>query len=60
MQILTVGATDVMDNIAYFSNFGSCVDLFAPGVDIISAEHQADNATIAYDGTSMACPHVSG
>ena len=60
IQVLTVGATSVKDKVAYFSNFGSCVDIFAPGVDIISAETDTESASGASSGTSMACPHVSG
>ncbi|SDL49518.1 S8 family peptidase [Nonomuraea jiangxiensis] len=55
---VAVGANDGGDAIADFSNRGSLVDLFAPGVDIESAV--PDNATAVYSGTSMATPHVAG
>ncbi|MEO7674181.1 MAG: S8 family serine peptidase [Pyrinomonadaceae bacterium] len=57
---ITVGASDISDNRAGFSNFGSCVDLFAPGVSIISAWSWSDVATNVSSGTSMASPHVAG
>ncbi|MFL5274057.1 MAG: S8 family serine peptidase [Anaeromyxobacteraceae bacterium] len=59
-QALTVGASDAIDVRAPFSNFGSCVDLFAPGVDITSAWATGDAATNTISGTSMATPHVAG
>lgn len=57
---ITVGATDVNDARAYFSNFGACVDVFAPGQDIPSAWHTTSVATATISGTSMASPHVAG
>ena len=57
---LTVGATDSTDRRASFSNYGSCVDLFAPGVGITAAWHKGDTATNTISGTSMASPHVAG
>jgi subtilisin family serine protease len=54
---LTVGATDRTDRRASFSNYGSCLDLFAPGVAITS-DWLTDTNTIS--GTSMAAPHVAG
>jgi len=57
---ITVGATDKSDDRAWFSNFGSCVDLFAPGVGVKSSWATSDTATYTIDGTSMATPHVSG
>jgi subtilisin family serine protease len=57
---LTTGATDVNDNEGSFSNYGSCVDILAPGVDITSAWMTSDNATLTISGTSMATPHVTG
>ena len=59
-QALTVGATDRSDARATFSNFGACLDIFAPGVGIVSAFNASDSATASYSGTSMAAPHVAG
>lgn len=56
----TVGATDSTDVRAWFSNWGTCVDWFAPGVDITSAWATADDATFTASGTSMASPHTAG
>jgi subtilisin family serine protease len=57
---LTVGASDSKDAPASFSNYGSCVDLFAPGVGITSAWLGNATATNTISGTSMATPHVTG
>jgi subtilisin family serine protease len=57
---ITVGATGSTDARASFSNFGSCLDIFAPGVSIQSAWHTSNTATNTISGTSMASPHVAG
>lgn len=57
--VLTVGAVDWTDTEADFSNYGSCLDLHAPGVQIISTSHLG-GAGVSKDGTSMAAPHVAG
>ena len=57
---LTVGSTQDNDNRSNFSNFGSCVDIFAPGTDITAAWHTSNAATNTISGTSMAAPHVAG
>ncbi|HYR11515.1 MAG TPA: S8 family peptidase, partial [Longimicrobium sp.] len=57
-EALTVGASNANDQKAWFSKFGSCVDLFAPGEGITSAWIGGGTNTI--DGTSMASPHVAG
>ncbi|XP_063964815.1 aqualysin-1-like [Lytechinus pictus] len=59
-EAITVGATGINDRRAYFSNYGSCVDLFAPGVNIPSASISGKEYTLTISGTSMACPHVAG
>ena len=57
---ITVGATTSSDARASYSNYGSCLDIFAPGSSITSAWHTSDTATNTIDGTSMAAPHVGG
>lgn len=57
---ITVAASDINDVRAGFSNFGNCVDIYGPGVDIRGASHLADNAFVHFQGTSMASPHVAG
>jgi subtilisin family serine protease len=57
---ITVGATDINDGFAYFSNYGSCVDINAPGVSITSDWYSSNTATNTISGTSMATPHVAG
>lgn len=59
-KAITVGATDEFDDEAWFSNYGSCVDIYAPGDFITSAWYTSDSATNTISGTSMAAPHVAG
>ncbi|MFF3246500.1 S8 family peptidase [Streptomyces sp. NPDC002870] len=59
-EAITVGATDSSDRRASFSNYGTCLDLFAPGVNITSAWKTNDTATNTISGTSMATPHTAG
>jgi len=57
---ITVGSTTTTDARSSFSNFGTCLDLFAPGSSILSSWFSSDTATATLSGTSMASPHVAG
>ncbi|HEX2721308.1 MAG TPA: S8 family peptidase [Gemmatimonadaceae bacterium] len=59
-EAMTIGASDMNDVRASFSNYGSCVDWFAPGVDITSSWFSSATATAVLSGTSMAAPHTAG
>jgi subtilisin family serine protease len=59
-EAITAGATTMGDVRSSFSNYGICVDLFAPGSAITSAWFDSDTATRTINGTSMASPHVAG
>ncbi len=56
----TIGATTSSDTRSSFSNFGTCVDTFAPGSSITSTWNSSDTATNTISGTSMASPHAAG
>jgi len=58
-QVLTVAASDINDVMARFSNGGPCVDLFAPGVAVVSTDFRSVGTAVV-SGTSMAAPHVTG
>ena len=60
LKSISVAATKRNDQSAFFSNLGSCVDVFAPGTDIKSAGIDCDSCLATKSGTSMACPHVAG
>ncbi|MEU3143443.1 S8 family peptidase [Streptomyces sp. NPDC006999] len=59
-EAITVGATTSSDARASYSNYGSVLDIFAPGSSITSGWHTGDSATNTISGTSMASPHVAG
>ena len=59
-MVYTVGSTTRSDQRSSFSNYGSCVDIFAPGSSITSTWIGGTTSTNTISGTSMACPHVSG
>lgn len=59
-KAVTVGASSLADARAYFSNHGKCVDIFAPGLNILSTWIGSNFATNTISGTSMASPHICG
>lgn len=59
-QAITVGASALDDSRAYFSNYGTCNDIFAPGLSILSTWIGSPYATNTISGTSMASPHIAG
>ncbi|KAJ6264933.1 Aqualysin-1 [Drechslerella dactyloides] len=60
LPIFNVGATDPSDGKASFSNFGPCVNIHAPGTNILSTNSKDNQSSRVLQGTSMACPAVSG
>ncbi|KAK3943100.1 serine protease [Diplogelasinospora grovesii] len=59
-KAVTVGASALDDSRAYFSNYGKCTDIFAPGLSILSTWIGSKYATNTISGTSMASPHICG
>jgi len=57
---ITVGATAQGNQVAGFSNYGACTNIWAPGFSILSNSPESDTATAQKSGTSMACPQVAG
>lgn len=57
---VTVGSTTSTDSRSSFSNYGTCLDIYAPGSSITSAWYNSNSATNTISGTSMASPHVAG
>lgn len=57
---ITVGATDMVDYRSWWTNYGSCIDIYAPGMSIVSAAAGTGNGSVSFNGTSMASPHVAG
>jgi len=58
--VISVGATTSRDMRASFSNYGQCVDIQAPGAEIVSSNFQSNDGLAVLSGTSMAAPHVAG
>jgi subtilisin family serine protease len=56
--VMSVAATDIHEQEASFSNYVNCVDIWAPGVDVLSTA--IGGGTVSFSGTSMASPHVAG
>ncbi len=59
-RAVTVSSTQKSDAKVGYANYGTCVDLFAPGLDIVSAGITSDTSSATMGGTSMAAPHVAG
>ncbi|KAE8372860.1 peptidase S8/S53 domain-containing protein [Aspergillus bertholletiae] len=59
-KAITVGASTLQDERAYFSNYGKCTDIFAPGLNILSTWIGSKHAVNTISGTSMASPHIAG
>ena len=59
-NVITVGSSDITDTKSYFSNYGVCVDVFAPGSSIRSSWFSQNDAYNILNGTSMSSPHVAG
>lgn len=59
-KVITVGASTISDARAYFSNYGKCVDIFAPGLNVLSTYIGSPTASATLSGTSMASPHICG
>lgn len=57
---ITVGAIDSSWAIAYYSNYGTSLDIFGPGSSVLSAYYSSNSATATLSGTSMASPHIAG
>ena len=57
---ISVGNTEITDILRSSSSWGTCVDINAPGTNILSASHLSDTGTRILSGTSMSCPHVAG
>ncbi|MDJ8942396.1 S8 family serine peptidase, partial [Clostridium perfringens] len=57
---LTTAASNIADDMASFTNYGTCVDVIAPGQDILSTWIGSNTATNSISGTSMAAPHICG
>ena len=58
--VIAVAAASDSGEAAYFTNYGSWIDITAPGVNVYSTLMTSDGSYGTYSGTSMACPHVSG
>ena len=58
--VITVAGSANGDNVYYYSNGGTCVDVFAPGASVLGADYRCNTCAITYSGTSMATPIVSG
>lgn len=59
-KAVTVGASTFSDERAYFSNYGPCNDIFAPGLNILSTWIGSNSSVNTISGTSMASPHIAG